>query len=184
MQKRLKKILCWFIPEIDKDYESPMLRKDEEGKYLFYPWGYPGEASYVDKKQRIQIIIYFGFLSFCFCIFGLGYIYADINNLKISNTLNSLYLTMLTFFPAFYICSLYLFTRGARFYIVPRDKRLPPNKRMVWIWFFVSCFHVVAIITAFGDRSIAFIALNMASLILISYVFMKIRRTKGYYFAE
>lgn len=35
-------------------------RKDEEGRDLFYPWGYPGEAFYVEEnqKKRIALILY------------------------------------------------------------------------------------------------------------------------------
>ncbi len=36
-------------------------RKDEEGKDLFYPWGYPGEAFYVGESQKkhITFVLYF-----------------------------------------------------------------------------------------------------------------------------
>jgi uncharacterized membrane protein len=39
--------------------EPRFFRKDEEGRELFYPWGYPGEAFYVDETQKKQAVRFF-----------------------------------------------------------------------------------------------------------------------------
>ena len=35
--------------------DEEFFKKDEEGRDIFYPWAYPGEAFYVDQKKEIQI---------------------------------------------------------------------------------------------------------------------------------
>jgi len=104
-----------------KKHKDPLFRKDEEGKDLFYPWGCPGEAFYVNQRTFNRILIFLNIFSILFVVYVCGAVFADLQNMISQNTWNQLFSSVFIFFPGLYICGMHLFSKGASVYVVPKE---------------------------------------------------------------
>ena len=104
--------------------EDLFFRKDEEGKDLFYPWGYPGEAFYVDDKQKRKISLFIGL----YAALIIGYsVLAAISDAAFSWGLEVTavwYLILFTMIVPCYVFAMYIIKNGNKFYVVPKENRL------------------------------------------------------------
>lgn len=102
--------------------------KSSSGLDLFYPWGYPGEAYYLDKRQK-KIFLFFVLQLFMFLAgFCASIIIFD------RNAVSLLQLALIQLAVAaivgsiVYILGVYFFTRKMTPYVVPKQNR--PNKNL------------------------------------------------------
>lgn len=91
-------------------------RKDEDGRDLFYPWGYPGEAFNVCKTQKKQIIFVLYLMLAIFVIF----FYATGMTYKPDNYIRSVWLWIT---PATVLGSLYC----AYVFFLFKSRKLSPS---------------------------------------------------------
>ncbi|MES9822822.1 MAG: hypothetical protein ABW127_00155 [Candidatus Thiodiazotropha endolucinida] len=165
-----------------KKRESFFFRKDEEGRKVFYPWGYPGEGFYVNQRQINLIIISSCFLALLIIMGPSKGMFADFPNI-ITNILECLFAATQTIFPILYIAGMHLLSKDTRLYVLQKEIR-PPKKRMALLWFSIVILQLTAVLIAPEELYRTFIALSAVSILLTTYFFMKIRRTRGYYFSE
>jgi len=163
-------------------------RKDEEGRDLFYPWGYPGEAFCTDLKQRKRIEKFFLAFSVLVIFAVFGTIFAHVEGIISLNILLYVGGVGHTFFPAFYILSMYSFRKDVSVLAIPKDRRVP-KKIIKLLLILIISYQGASILTALKDElispviSIGLVALNVVGALCISYVLIKIYKTKGYYFS-
>lgn len=163
--------------------DEEFFKKDEEGRSLFYPWGYPGEAFFIDDKQKrsVSIFIYSGFVLFALSIFAI--IFLDIKDIHI------LYysgLALFMFFPLLYLCGVHFFTKDLNAHLVPVEQ---PKKGSFFILIHIVGFQVLGMYMALNDKNLSpSVSLNLVALsaiytIYISFVLVTIGK-KGCFFAR
>ncbi len=108
-----------YIVSIKKDLEqqSGFFRIDEQGKMLFYPWGYPGESFYVEERQKKQITVFFYMVTPLFILSMMKIAYLPRDGVAELDTSLLLFTINFFFFLVVYCGFMRFFTRNLKFYI-------------------------------------------------------------------
>lgn len=178
----MSKIFGW-LKSLDNFFQ-----KDNQGKDIYYPWSYPGEAFYINKKQEILIILFSWILAIFFLITVFGVIYADHQNMiSLSKITDCIVMSSTMLLTILYILLMYILGKFTDFYILPKDKRPPKKINKGWI---VLCFPIYQIfLTVLSNNwismmSIAFVMMNIAYIFFITGFLIKLKRTQGYCFSD
>ena len=167
--------------------DDAFFRKDEDGRNLFYPWGYPGEAFHVNQTQKKRIMFFIDFVKTLLMLGVAGMVYLLAKSVMNLSTMLYLFTTVNMSFALFYIWRVYLLRREAGLYVIPAEKR---SKKVIVTPWIIVFFEIIAIGVAINDHSISsfvsmvFITTSIVGTIYISYLALRIQRTKGYLFAE
>jgi hypothetical protein len=98
-----------------KKKENIFFRKADDGRDIFYPWCYPGEAFYINEKQKKKIgtFLFIFDLTFISC-----FIIPEMFRTQLSNYINSDFIMAAAgmFFPVLYIFSMHLFRKNKGLY--------------------------------------------------------------------
>lgn len=182
----MKKFISrWFGSKSDKK-EDLFFRKDEEGRDLFYPWGYPGESCLLGYKKNLLVFFFLLYLIvggavpcvviFCFeneILQGIG----DFLPIYIMFFLVSL--------PLIYVVAVFLISR---FFLVTETKMEErTNKNVTFFLFFFIAHFVLVCMSIQLIESFPSVVLYMAAFIYgtgCSYVIYRIKVTKGYLFTN
>jgi hypothetical protein len=164
--------------------QSGFFRHDDEGKMLFYPWGYPGESFYVEKKHKKQITVFFYAITPLFILTMLNITYLPRNGVTELDT-SLLFITIaFSFFLILYWGFMRFFTKNLEFYI-DENKEIPKGTIYGLLIILVLQIIFTAIGILHGHGSLLFTTmlvvvnglycLGLISLIIATY------RNKGYY---
>jgi|GEM_PF-3025568 len=158
--------------------------KDENGKDIFYPWGKPGEAFYVKKKQIIHIYL---FNLFILILLSIGLSNKDIYELQSifsANVWEDIVTLIAALIFAIYIVGMHIFRKNKTLYVLPKDRR-PPRKAIgcLWLWLCFILMQLHGMWIALENKSLLILIFYSIDVLCISYFLMKIWRTRGYYFA-
>lgn len=156
--------------------------KDESGKDVFYPWGYPGEGFYVDEIEKIKIIRFLFIFSISFILF------AVIQNVAVYYGFLSLYGKAWSYavawalFPFIYIYRMYDFSIKFDPYISIK-RRTPKITYILLVLLLIQLATMVAGLNAYSVvPSVIFLLLiNGLYLLILSFLFILSFQNKGYF---
>ena len=167
--------------------DDAFFRKDEDGRNLFYPWGYPGEAFLINDKIKSSLVL---------CGYGLLFSYALIIffaclfNYYGFISLNALSFAVSAFTSVYFLAYLYLmfyFKKRSQLYALSEGERQRKVKALLFSWVFIlvqtdyinSAIEMNIFSSLIGRSFFLFLS---ACTILMFYVFYLIIKTRGYLF--
>lgn len=171
----------------DLKQQSGFFRTDEQGKMLFYPWGYPGESFYIEERQKKQITVFFYIIASLFILSMMKIAYLPRDGVAELDTTLLLF-TLNSFFFLFVYCGfMRLFTKNLKFYI--DEKRVIPKGTIQALLIFLSLqilFTTIGVYYNHGSPLFTWVLVFVNSLFCILLIFLAIWtiRNKGYYFTK
>lgn len=178
------------------------LRKDDNGNDLFYPWGYPGEAFYIDEKQKSFIRFGFIILLTLISISLIAIVFSEIfgwliDNVFLFDIFNLYYFSLPT-----YVFLTWLIVRNKKAYTEDNQKERQQKWGLIALWGFIlfpfSVVYTTLLTVSFfapehgrhlysvsreSDGALLLLA-HFVSTVILMYVFFKLVRTKGYFFSK
>lgn len=165
-------------------HEPKFFRKDEEGKDVFYPWGYPGESFYINEKQKRKTAIFCYIFGFLFILFSMSPLFAA-SDYKIEiYTAFCLLTIVLIVFPLVYFCYMYFLIKKLQPYI-PKTKATPVNTIYALLVLLFSQILFTALGVYISSSPLAaggLVLLNGSYVLALIFLIILTFRTKGYYF--
>lgn len=165
--------------------------KSEDGREIYYPWGLPGEAFYVDQRQSKLIIILHYFMAFLILV---SFVMSEfLPTIGIDTFMGQILWAMvnlvLLWVAVIYILSMHILKIKADLFSPSTKNSLPKKWILFWALLIVLSFFLWAplSISSFLVLPILLQAITCVGLFLtiyVVYVLMRIRSTKGYYFSE
>ncbi|MEW8547971.1 MAG: hypothetical protein AB2693_31070 [Candidatus Thiodiazotropha sp.] len=179
-RERTKKKRHWLL----RNEESPSLffRKDKKQRDVFYPWGYPGEAFYINEVDK-RIISRFLFtiaslLVVAHIAINLAAYYEIINPHGKIIAFEFVWIT----FPVCYYYKTFTLKKNLK----PKENETKETPKIIFILLFILLvqFLVIAILVYAYPKDIFFITslllLHIIYFTVIAYFLMRIHRTRGY----
>jgi hypothetical protein len=171
-----------FKKRSGKKKEDIFFRKTDDGRDVFYPWGYPGEGIFLEggKKRRLFLWFnaYFLFIGLC----GILSILLQEFNVITNIVGQFIFLIIGMVFVPVYVFAVHFIKRGKEFLITPKEER--PTK-WAFLWVFVVSVGQIDGFYLYADKvPLVFLIFYGLSFLFTSYVFIKILRTRGYYFSD
>jgi hypothetical protein len=107
------------------DNNGAFFRQDENGHFVFYPWGRPGRGFVVSERQRKQITMSASFMSFLFvCIAYVGFFKYDAGSIIVAIWLWSSSIVVYATAYAIYVMS-FIKTNKLTTMSLPKEKGFP-----------------------------------------------------------
>ncbi len=164
--------------------ENPFFRHDLEGRNVFYPWGYPGEAFYTNntEKKKLLAFCYFVFSSLCIC--SILSVFAHYNDLITLSSLNYLLSIVCVIFPITYIFGVYELTKTLIPYVENQKTKL--KKKILMPWLIVlpitaSMFDMLQFFSVAFYMSLLCFIFSSIYVLFISFFLLKLQKNKGYF---
>jgi len=161
-------------------------RKDEEGNHLFSPWGDTGESFYVSRKQQKYLRIFSHSLSIVFLMAVFGIIFLDIRGGQLLLATDYIFIILFILFIVAHISAIPVFIRGCKLCETKKINISKSTYRDCLIAFLCPLiFFMISLLDShFSWASFLVGIINILYLIFITRFFIKLRKTKGYYFSE
>lgn len=169
-----------MLEKIKQHFFSPYFRQQESGKYVFYPWWYPGEGFFLNVTQKYKISFFVGWYFFLLLFYLFFVTLLEYSNVITAVTGDYCYLVYVMSVLPLYVLVMYIVTRGKQFLIIPKEERFAKPK-LLWL-LIISFAQVVGFVLHGSMLPVIFLIFYSLSFIYTMYVFVKILRTRGYYF--
>ncbi|MES9822820.1 MAG: hypothetical protein ABW127_00145 [Candidatus Thiodiazotropha endolucinida] len=179
-RERTKKKWHWLL----RNEESPSLffRKDEKERDVFYPWGYPGKAFYINEVQKREIS------RFLFTIASLLIVaHITINLAAYYEIINS-YGKIIAFeftwimFPIWYCYKVYILTKNLKL----KESEAKETPKIFYVLLFILFVQFLSIVVAIHayPQDLFFVTslllLYIIYITVIAYFLIRIYKTRGY----
>lgn len=167
-----------------KDNDLPFIQ-DQQGNYLFYPWGIPGEAFYATPKTMKILVLSFVGLALLFALSVAITIYLREVTSITTSAMNYCWGGISAVVPLAYITIIKISSYKANF-VRSEEGIRTPKKGVLVLGAFILAWQIIAILTALDDPSLS--TLSMLAIviclfltsILNAYAFWKIHSSRGY----
>jgi len=178
----MKKIFTKYFDDV-----GLFFRQDEKGHDLFYPWGYYGDAIYIDKPYKLFIHTYiFGiFFSSILYIFIKPYIFEpfDFAGQNWADTWVSL------FIPLSYFLLCWALIRKRGIYAVKLEKAKPRKFRIVYVMWFVIIIQAGTIYNVLSYQNmsfqyVCFLILSIPYTLFLVHFSIMLPKRHGFYFTK
>lgn len=153
--------------------------RNEEGKNLFYPWGYPGTGFYVDEKQKKRIVRFLYTISFSLIVL---FIASDLaSRYELIDLYGKIIILNIAWiaFPAWYYYKIRIFTKDLVLNAVKIDKK-PKIFYVLLFLLFIQFLNIISAIYAYAEApaliSLALLVQGLYSLILVYFITLSIRK--------
>lgn len=171
----------------DLEQQSGFFRTDEQGKMLFYPWGYPGESFYVEESKKKQITVFFYIIASLFILSVMKIAYLPRDGITELDTSLLLFTINSFFFFVFYCGFMRFFTRNLKFYV--DEKKTIPKGTIQASFIFLSLqilFTTIGVYYNHGSPLFTsmLVLVNILFCILLIFLIIWTIRNKGYYFTK
>lgn len=172
-----------FFSRIIEWYKNEKLffRKAHDGRDLFYPWGYPGESFIIDQKQKHKIEFFVYGYFFFVSLWCISSVLLDKLNIISVATGNYLFLIFLMGLVPIYALSMRIMTKGKEFLTLPKEDR-PAKWRFLWV-LLITPYQIEGVYLYAHQIPLPFLIFYSLGFVYTLYVFVKILRTRGYYFS-
>ena len=165
---------------------SIFFKKTEDGQDVFYPWGYPGEAIYINKKKKKECLFILGFG--LLCALSSLFFFDDIFSTKYSWLAGDRLVT-LSILPV-YILGFFLINRDAPLYI--KHKKYEDRSKgyyiyLFYLFIFAMSLEIPSTFLDFDKFSVAgkiITAVCILESIFIAHALFRLHKTRGYYFSK
>lgn len=131
--------------------EHPFFYTVPGGLEVFYPWGCPGEAYYIDKKRKNQLSFFGLGIALIASVTLLGAIYLDFSSL-LPDIGMYVVSAMCFFVPAIYVLGIYFFVRNKTPYFVSKQNRADKKMSVLHQFIFFQVCAIVVVSTDFVLR--------------------------------
>lgn len=164
-------------------------RQDEQGKDVFYPWGYPGEAIYISRKSRSYINTSIWSLVF---VFGMCAYALSNNTVKSSlgyENKNYIETAASAVFPLTYIGFCYFLSVKNGLYILLESERPKRKFRFLWLLWVIVLYQIntmisVVILHSLSPFILLFFAASISYTIFIAHFILSLKNRNGYFFTN
>lgn len=172
------------INSLLKKKEDPFFQKNEDGRDLFYPCGYPGEASIISKKIKKLLKIYNLAIPFFFILIAIS-TYVTGKKLGSGFEVNIYIYSLFLIFPIVYIAIVEIINIKKESVVIKNDKRPIKKINITFIFlslmpFFLILFYIEEYNTS--EQSKFFITLLVFYQFFIFWFIFLLKKSKGYIF--
>lgn len=182
----VKNLLRVFRLQSDQGSAGIFFRKVTDGRYLFYPWGYPGESFYISEQQQHKVNAFLSLLAASFLMSIVATIFFDSNRILIAPISDYLVAVVCMLLPIVYILFVRSFSKGKEFFIPSEADRPIKKSSTPWIIIFIQIFTLWNVLE--GDTAnamaVAYAVISLLFMAYISYLILRICKKKGYYLSE
>ena len=164
-----------------------LFTKTEEGKDIFHPWMYPGEAFILNNQKKKHIIFILVCLTASILFWEALFIYMGYFELIALTPFGTLAGTILGVHFMLYLYLISRFRNKVQLYKVPKDLRIKKSILIPWIG---VIFQIQALYVFLTDADLThplgflYFVLLSASTILMTFVFCRLIQTRGYLFKD